>query len=76
MSIDPKSTPSEVRTRITVDVAPEVALLLDHISSFTGTSRSQLVLQAVTDSLPAWLDLADTIKRRSGELARAAKGSK
>lgn len=76
MAIDQKQAASEPRTRITVDVAPEVSLLLDHVSAFTGTSRSQLVLQAVTDALPAWVELADTIKRRAGEIERARKSLK
>lgn len=76
MPIDQKSPVNDARTRVTVDVSPEVALLLDHVSGYTGTSRAQLVLQAVTSALPAWLEQADNIKRRAGELERARNGQK
>lgn len=71
MAIDNKSPSSDARTRITVDVSPEVLLLLDHISDYTGISRSQIVLQAVTDTLPGLVERADAIKRRAGELERS-----
>lgn len=70
MAMDTKPVVSEPRIRITVDVAPEVALLLDYISATTGSPRTHIVLQPLLDALPAMLDRADSIKKRSAQLTQ------
>jgi len=53
-----------------------VALLLDHISTITGTPKAQILSQSLLDALPGLLERADLLKKRSGELSQALKGVK
>jgi len=76
MPIDQKSPVNDARTRVTVDVSPSVALLLDHISTITGTPKAQILSQSLLDALPGLLERADLLKKRSGELSQALKGVK
>lgn len=61
------------RQRLSLDLAQPVVLLLDHVSAVTGVPKSQLVLGALLDALPGLVDRADALKKRQGELARAAQ---
>lgn len=69
-------TPTPARDRLSVDVSPSVALLLDHVSTITGTPKAQILSQALLDALPGLLERADLLKKRSGELSQALKGVK
>jgi hypothetical protein len=68
--------PAGDRQRLSLDLAPTVSLLLDHVSVATGVPKSQVVLQAVLDALPALLERADAIRKRHGELARPQGGKR
>lgn len=68
--------PAGDRQRLSLDLAQPVSLLLDHISAITGVPKSQLVLSALLDALPAMLERADGLKRRHGELARPTGGKR
>jgi hypothetical protein len=50
-----------------------VSLLLDHISTVTGTPKSQIAIQALVDALPALLDRADTLQKRTQAIGQAQK---
>jgi len=63
------------RSRISVEISPVVAGLLDHISDITGVSRAQIVNGALLDALPQLVARADALKKRQGELAQS-KGRK
>jgi hypothetical protein len=72
--IPPASAGSD-RSRISVEISPVVAGLIDHISDITGVSRAQIVNGALLDALPQLVARADALKKRQGELAQA-KGRK
>ena len=72
--LNPPASPP--RDRLSVDVSPSVALLLDHISTITGTPKAQILSQSLLDALPGLLERADLLKKRSGELSQALKGVK
>ena len=72
--LNPPASPP--RDRLSVDVSPSVALLLDHVSTITGTPKAQILSQALLDALPGLLERADLLKKRSGELSQALKGVK
>lgn len=63
------STPAAPdRQRLSLDLAPAVSLLLDHVATVTGTPKSQLVAQALLEALPALLERADGIQKRAQAL--------
>lgn len=67
----PSPSKSEVapsRQRLTLDPSEQVSLLLDHVSEATGVPRSQIVLGALLDALPALVARADAIGKRHGEI--------
>jgi len=66
-------TPQDTRTRVTVELSMDVALLLDHISGVTGTSRTSIVLQALLDALPSLAERADSLKARTRQLGQQQK---
>lgn len=72
--IPPASAGSD-RSRISVEISPVVAGLIDHISDITGVSRAQIVNGALLDALPQLVARADALKKRQGELAQV-KGRK
>ena len=72
--IPPASAGSD-RSRISVEISPVVAGLIDHISDITGVSRAQIVNGALLDALPQLVARADALKKRQVELAQA-KGRK
>lgn len=61
------------RARLSLDLAPPVASLLEHVSNVTGVPRSQVVVQALLDALPALLDRVDGLSRRHQALTQPAK---
>ncbi len=61
------------RTRLSLDVPPGVLLLLDHCAEVTGQSRTQLVLAALVDQLPAAVERADALRKRVRELEQASQ---
>lgn len=64
----PPASSSIERQRITVDVPPSTAALLDYYCDATGQARSAVILGLLTAHLPAMLDLADNLKKRAGQL--------
>jgi hypothetical protein len=71
----PSASAGSDRSRISVEISPVVAGLLDHISDITGVSRAQIVNGALLDALPQLVARADALKKRQGELAQS-KGRK
>ena len=64
------------RQRLTLDPSEHVSLLLDHISEATGVPRSQVVMGALLDALPALVARADAITKRHGELSARTRTAK
>ena len=48
------------RTRIQIDVTPDVLELLDVVAGVTGSTRTGLVLEALMVALPGFVDRAET----------------
>lgn len=63
----PQSPPVE-RQRVTFDVSPSLSLLLDHVCEVTGATKSQVVMQALIDALPALLERSDSLQKRANSL--------
>lgn len=61
------------RARITLDLSPAVAGLLEHVSDVTGANKTQLVLAALNQVLPQYLERADAMKKRHNELIQRRK---
>lgn len=61
------------RVRVTLDLSPSVASLLDHISEVTGAPKSQVVLGPFLEALPDLLARADSMARRHKELKGAKR---
>ena len=72
--LPPPSLPP--RQRLTLDPSEHVSLLLDHISEATGVPRSQVVMGALLDALPALVARADAITKRHGELSARTRTAK
>ncbi len=73
----PVSTPptlNSVRTRLQVDLSAPVAALLDDVSATLGVPRSQVVLQAFLQALPALIEHAGKVRNLSRDMARAHGG--
>lgn len=58
------------RQRLSLDLAPGVSSLLDHIATVTGVPRSQVVTQALLDAMPGLLERADALQRRAQTLGK------
>lgn len=72
MTNTPKTLPSSLdRTRVSVDLSASVSLLLDHVCEVTGANKSQVVLGALMDALPALLERSDALQKRSAALAQS-----
>lgn len=56
------------RTRLSVDLSPAVLSLLDHVSTVTGVTRTQIVGQLVVEALPALVARADDIQKRAHQV--------
>lgn len=63
--------PSVDRLRVSVDLSSDVSLLLDHVCEVTGTSKSQVVLGALLDALPALLERSEALKKRSAGITQS-----
>lgn len=59
------------RTRLTLELSPTVASLLEHVSDVTGTPKTQLVQSALVEVLPDILARADALAKRSKEISQA-----
>jgi hypothetical protein len=59
------------RVRVSLDLSPHVSLLLDHVCEVTGSNKSQLVLSALMDALPALLERSDALQKRSASLTQS-----
>ena len=59
------------RARLSLDLAPGVSLLLDHVSTVTGVPKSQLVTQVLLEALPAMLERSDGLQKRATALEQA-----
>lgn len=77
MALTPPSSfsPSAERTRVSIELAPVISSLVDHISEVTGVSKAQVINGALLDALPVLLSRADGFKKRYSELAQS-KGRK
>lgn len=64
-------TPPPERQRVTFDVSPSLSLLLDHVCEVTGATKSQVVMQALIDALPALLERSDGLQKRANSLQQA-----
>lgn len=71
----PQATPQTAiaadRQRLSLDLAPSVSLLLDHVAAVTGAPKSQIVAQALLEALPAILERADGLQKRAQALQQA-----
>lgn len=61
------------RPRLSVELSPSVALLLDHINEVTGTPKAQIVSQALLDALPGLLERAEAFQKRAAALKPASQ---
>lgn len=61
------------RQRLSLDLAPDVALLLDHVSARTGLPKSQLATEALLAALPALLERADGLQKRAQAIHQAQR---
>jgi hypothetical protein len=69
----PPAAPISVdRLRLSLDLAPGVALLLDHVSTVSGVPKSQIATQALLDALPGLLERADAFQKREQTLKTEA----
>lgn len=59
------------RPRLSVELSPSIALLLDHINEVTGTPKAQIVSQALLDALPGLLERAEAFQKRASTLKLA-----
>lgn len=64
------------RARLTLELSPTVASLLEHVSEITGTPKTQLVQSALLAALPEVLAAADGLKKRHSELNHAKNGKR
>lgn len=64
---------TENRQRLSLDLAPGVAVLLDHVSTVTGVPKSQVAMQALLEALPALLERAESIQKRHSAVAQALR---
>ena len=71
----PSSSTASDRSRISLEISPVVAGLLDHVSDITGVSRAQIVNGALLDALPDLVARADGLRKRQTELSQS-KGRK
>ena len=58
------------RPRLSLDLAPAVSLLLDHVSEVTGSTKTQIINAALLDALPSLLERADTLQKRAQVLSQ------
>lgn len=56
------------RTRLQIDVTQEVIELLDVVSGVTGASRTGLVLEALMQALPGFVDRAEAVVLAAGKI--------
>jgi len=59
---------------LSLDLSPQVALLLDHVAAVLGAPKSQIVAQALVEALPALLERADGLQKRAQALNQAQQG--
>ena len=64
------------RQRLSLDLAPAVSLLLDHVATVTGTPKSQVVTQALIEALPGLLERADSLQKLATALQPPRAGGK
>jgi hypothetical protein len=64
------------RLRANIELSPQVSLCLDHVCEATGSTRSQLINSALMEALPALLERADLVSKRSRELVQAQAAKK
>jgi hypothetical protein len=72
----PQPIAAPERARLSLDLAPSVLALLDHISEVTGVAKSQIVYGALLDAMADLVERADAIKKRQVELAAPSRGRK
>jgi hypothetical protein len=63
-------SPTSSRPRLSLDLAPAVSLLLDHVSEVTGSTKTQIINAALLDALPGLLERADTLQKRAQVLSQ------
>jgi len=65
-----ETPPIPPRPRLSLDLAPAVSLLLDHVSEVTGSTKTQIINAALLDALPSLLERADTLQKRAQVLSQ------
>lgn len=58
----------DARRRVQLSLSEPVQAILAHIEAQLGLTRTQVCEMALMEALPALLERADLVKRRSGEL--------
>jgi len=72
MTPPPKQASSSIdRSRVSVDLSAHVSLLLDHVCDVTGANKSQVVLGALLDALPALLERSEALQKRSQSITQS-----
>lgn len=61
------------KERLTIDVPPDVLLLLDYIAGSTGMSRNAVVLMIVGNGAVEFIDKARELRARVKDIGRLAK---
>jgi len=75
MASIPSAPAQPDRSRLSLDLAPAVMTLLDHISDVTGVPKSQIVYGALLDQLSELVARADALKKRQADMV-AQRGRK
>lgn len=65
-----ETPPASSRPRLSLDLAPAVSLLLDHVAEVTGSTKTQIINAALLDALPSLLERADTLQKRAQVLSQ------
>ena len=60
----PVSPPSSTeRNRLNLTLSDDLNGVLDHVAGVLGIPKTALVLQAVVQSLPGWIEQAQTVRQ-------------
>lgn len=68
--------PVSGRPRISIELSPQVSLLLDHVSDVTGATKAQVINSALLDALPALLERAEVLQKRGNALLQSQASKK
>ncbi len=71
MQTVPKPPVVPDRPRVNVELSPAVLALLDHVCDVTGTTRTQVIVNSLVESLPALLDRSEGLQKRANAIQQA-----